>query len=192
MIAGKRRSTTSGANWAPKPWSITGKHHYWDLYEGPAADFIEILLVFSWCFRLGSGVAQNVVKAGLRCIVSNQDKWYLDHLDATWQGFYSNEPLTNITNHKEQALVLGGEVCAWAEHIDGSDIEATVWPRAAAAAGNIPSSDRISYSTLSEPYLFLESVAAMCMLRIKIYARLRKYSKQEHEIGHSWSSYFIL
>lgn len=76
-----------------------------------------------------------MVKAGLRCIVSNQDKWYLDHLDATWQGFYSNEPLTNITNPKEQALVLGGEVCAWAEHIDGSDIEATVWPRAAAAAG---------------------------------------------------------
>lgn len=86
--------------------------------------------------RLGSGVAQNVVKAGLRCIVSNQESWYLDHLDALWQGFYSNEPLTNITDPKQQALVLGGEVCAWAEHIDTSDIEQTIWPRAAAAAGN--------------------------------------------------------
>ena len=69
--------------------------------------------------------------------MSNQDKWYLDHLDAFWQGVYSNEPLTNITDPKEQALVLGGEVCAWAEHIDASDIEQTIWPRAAAAAGNL-------------------------------------------------------
>ncbi|KAK6156436.1 hypothetical protein DH2020_010684 [Rehmannia glutinosa] len=88
-------------------------------------------VVHNW---LGSGVAQRVVEAGLRCIVSNQDKWYLDHLDALWQGFYSNEPLTNITNPKQQALVLGGEVCMWGEHVDASDIEQTIWPRAAAAA----------------------------------------------------------
>ncbi|CAI9090774.1 OLC1v1025611C1 [Oldenlandia corymbosa var. corymbosa] len=88
-------------------------------------------VVHNW---LGGGVAQKVVAAGLRCIVSNQDKWYLDHLDATWQGFYSNEPLTNITIPAQQALVLGGEVCMWGEHIDGSDIEQTIWPRAAAAA----------------------------------------------------------
>ncbi|CAH9074260.1 unnamed protein product [Cuscuta europaea] len=88
-------------------------------------------VVHNW---LGGGVAQQVVAAGLRCIVSNQDKWYLDHLDATWQGFYMNEPLANITDIKQQALVLGGEVCMWGEHIDGSDIEQTIWPRAAAAA----------------------------------------------------------
>ncbi|KAL0402584.1 UNVERIFIED_CONTAM: Beta-hexosaminidase 3 [Sesamum latifolium] len=87
--------------------------------------------IINW---LGGGVAQQVVKAGLRCIVSNQDKWYLDHLDALSQDFYTNEPLTNITDPRQQALVLGGEVCAWAEHIDASDIEQTIWPRAAAAA----------------------------------------------------------
>ena len=47
-----------------------------------------------------------------------------------------NEPLTNITNPKQQKLVIGGEVCMWGEHIDASDIEQTIWPRAAAAAGN--------------------------------------------------------
>ncbi|KAJ3678126.1 hypothetical protein LUZ60_001929 [Juncus effusus] len=88
-------------------------------------------VVHNW---LGGGVAQKVVQAGLRCIVSNQDKWYLDHLDATWQDFYMNEPLTNISNPYQQKLVLGGEVCMWAEHIDTSDIEQTIWPRAAAAA----------------------------------------------------------
>ncbi|KVI09559.1 Beta-hexosaminidase subunit alpha/beta [Cynara cardunculus var. scolymus] len=83
---------------------------------------------------LGSGVAERVVAAGLRCIVSNQDAWYLDHLSTTWQEFYTNEPLTNITNPTQQKLVIGGEVCMWGEHIDGSDIEQTIWPRAAAAA----------------------------------------------------------
>ncbi|KAK6232061.1 hypothetical protein SCA6_002134 [Theobroma cacao] len=88
-------------------------------------------VVHNW---LGGGVAQQVVASGLRCIVSNQDKWYLDHLDTTWQEFYANEPLTNITNLKQQKLVIGGEVCMWGERIDGSDIEQTIWPRAAAAA----------------------------------------------------------
>lgn len=88
-------------------------------------------VVHNW---LGGGVAERVVAAGLRCIVSNQDKWYLDHLDAKWDGFYVNEPLANISKPEQQALVLGGEVCMWGEHIDASDIEQTIWPRAAAAA----------------------------------------------------------
>ncbi|OAY73924.1 Beta-hexosaminidase 3, partial [Ananas comosus] len=88
-------------------------------------------VVHNW---LGGGVAQRVVAAGLRCIVSNQDKWYLDHLDAKWEGFYMNEPLTNISKPEQQKLVIGGEVCMWGEHIDASDIEQTIWPRAAAAA----------------------------------------------------------
>ncbi|KAI7742824.1 hypothetical protein M8C21_005664 [Ambrosia artemisiifolia] len=88
-------------------------------------------VVHNW---LGGGVAEQVVKAGLRCIVSNQDKWYLDHLNTDWQTFYMNEPLENITKPEQQKLVIGGEVCAWAEHIDVSDIEQTIWPRAAAAA----------------------------------------------------------
>ncbi|XP_058183166.1 beta-hexosaminidase 3-like isoform X1 [Rhododendron vialii] len=88
-------------------------------------------VVHNW---LGGGVAKRVVAAGLRCIVSNQDKWYLDHLDTSWSEFYSNEPLTNITNPKQQELVIGGEVCMWGETVDSSDIEQTIWPRAAAAA----------------------------------------------------------
>ncbi|GAB4855922.1 hypothetical protein Ancab_024562 [Ancistrocladus abbreviatus] len=71
------------------------------------------------------GVPECAVVAGLRCIVSNQDKWYLDHLDSTWDQFYMNEPLTNITQPKQQAL---------GEHIDASDIQQTIWPQAAAAA----------------------------------------------------------
>ncbi|KAI3923500.1 hypothetical protein MKW92_028357 [Papaver armeniacum] len=91
-------------------------------------------VVHNWLDRVGGGLVQNAVSEGLRCIVSNQENWYLDHLDATWQQFYMNEPLTNITNPEHQKLVLGGEVCMWGETIDASDIEQTIWPRAAAAA----------------------------------------------------------
>ena len=89
---------------------------------------------FNAC-RLQSGIVPKVVKSGFKCIVSSQDVWYLDLLDVTWPEFYMNEPLTNITDDNEQNLVLGGEVCMWGETVDPSDIEQTIWPRAAAAAG---------------------------------------------------------
>ncbi|KAI3908166.1 hypothetical protein MKW98_029467 [Papaver atlanticum] len=91
-------------------------------------------VVHNWLDRVGGGLVQKAVAEGLRCIVSNQENWYLDHLDATWKQFYMNEPFTNITNPEHQKLVLGGEVCMWGETIDTSDIEQTIWPRAAAAA----------------------------------------------------------
>lgn len=88
-------------------------------------------IVHNW---IGPGVAPKVVERGLRCIVSNQDSWYLDHLQTTWEEFYLNEPLVNITNPEQQKLLIGGEVCMWGETVDASDIEQTIWPRAAAAA----------------------------------------------------------
>jgi hexosaminidase len=67
--------------------------------------------------------------------MSNQGVWYLDHLDVPWQDFYTSEPLAGINNTAQQKLVLGGEVCMWGETADTSDVQQTIWPRAAAAAG---------------------------------------------------------
>jgi len=75
-----------------------------------------------------------VVAAGYRAILSNNDLWYLDHLDLTWEQFYNNDPYANITDPAQQRLILGGEVCMWGETADASDIQQTIWPRAAAAA----------------------------------------------------------
>ncbi|XP_022680619.1 beta-hexosaminidase 3 isoform X1 [Setaria italica] len=88
-------------------------------------------VVHNW---LGGTVAEKAVAAGLRCILSKQESWYLDHLDAPWEGFYMNEPLANIYKPEQQRLILGGEVCMWGEQVDASDIQQTIWPRAAAAA----------------------------------------------------------
>ncbi|KAK3028813.1 hypothetical protein RJ639_038640 [Escallonia herrerae] len=60
--------------------------------------------------------------------------WYLDHIDVPWDSLYNAEPLEGINDASEQELVLGGEVCMWSEVIDASNVQQTIWPRAAAAA----------------------------------------------------------
>lgn len=85
--------------------------------------------------RLGPGVCPQAVAKGFRCIMSNQGVWYLDHLDVPWENFYNTEPLEGINNITQQKLVLGGEVCMWGEAVDTSNVQQTIWPRAAAAAG---------------------------------------------------------
>ena len=52
-----------------------------------------------------------------------------------WNETYYAEPLEGIKDASEQRLVLGGEVCMWSETADTSDVQQTIWPRAAAAAG---------------------------------------------------------
>ncbi|EFJ16117.1 hypothetical protein SELMODRAFT_422155 [Selaginella moellendorffii] len=83
---------------------------------------------------LGSAIAPSVVKSGLKCIISEQASWYLDHFEVTWEQFYNKEPYDSITDGREQQLILGGEVCMWGEKVDGSNIHQIIWPRAAAAA----------------------------------------------------------
>lgn len=66
-------------------------------------------------------------------IISTKDAWYLDHgfwgstTYHNWQVVYNNR----LLQHKN---VLGGEVCMWGELVDGSSVDAKVWPRTAAAA----------------------------------------------------------
>eukprot|EP01137_Pigoraptor_chileana_P027501 Opistho-2@10194 len=75
-----------------------------------------------------------VVAAGYHGILSDSQHWYLDALDVTWQKMYANEPLDEISDPAQQALVVGGEACMWGETVDAGDLMATTWPRAAAVA----------------------------------------------------------
>ncbi|KAB5538865.1 hypothetical protein DKX38_016398 [Salix brachista] len=109
--------------WTPVNWEET--------FNTFASNLNPRTIVHNW---LGGGVCAKAVAKGFRCIFSNQGFWYLDHLDVPWYEVYKAEPLEGINDTSMQELVLGGEVCMWAERSDTSVVQQTIWPRAAAAA----------------------------------------------------------
>ncbi|CAE7675787.1 hexb1 [Symbiodinium microadriaticum] len=72
---------------------------------------------------------------------------------------YAMDPQFNISSDKAH-LVLGGEGCMWGETVDPSDMEATVWPRAAAIAERLWSAPGVNSTEAAEPRL----LAFRCML----------------------------
>lgn len=64
--------------------------------------------------------------------------WYLDNTDVAWKQCYEKDPCEGVLESTDPSLceahVLGGHGEMWGEHVDGSDLEATVWPRLAAIA----------------------------------------------------------
>ncbi|KAL8232008.1 hypothetical protein R6Q57_001786 [Mikania cordata] len=119
----KAQEIAISKNWTPVNWEET--------FNTFAEKLNPNTVVHNW---LGPGVCPKAVAQGFKCIYSNQGVWYLDHLDVTWDEFYDAEPLEGITDSVEQKLVIGGEVCMWSETADPSNVQQTIWPRAAAAA----------------------------------------------------------
>lgn len=74
---------------------------------------------------------QSIVQAGFPVIAAPSDVWYLDHADNTWSVMYNYDPVTGLSE-SEASLIIGGEVAMWGEHVDESNIESIVYPRAAA------------------------------------------------------------
>ncbi|KAK4279455.1 hypothetical protein QN277_011237 [Acacia crassicarpa] len=119
----KAQNIALSKNWTPVNWEETFNTFPSKLHPQT--------VVHNW---LGPGVCPKAVAKGFRCIFSNQGVWYLDHLDVPWESVYTAEPLEGIRDQSQQNLVIGGEVCMWAETADASDVQQTIWPRAAAAA----------------------------------------------------------
>ncbi|XP_027104544.2 beta-hexosaminidase 1-like [Coffea arabica] len=119
----KAQEIALSLNWTPVNWEET--------FNTFPSKLNPQTVVHNW---LGPGVCPKAVAKGFRCIFSNQGVWYLDHLDVPWNETYYAEPLEGIKDASEQRLVLGGEVCMWSETADTSDVQQTIWPRAAAAA----------------------------------------------------------
>ncbi|KAL0002993.1 hypothetical protein SO802_016774 [Lithocarpus litseifolius] len=119
----KAQEIAISKNWTPVNWEET--------FNTFAENLNPRTVVHNW---LGAGVCPKAVAKGFKCIFSNQGFWYLDHLDVPWNEVYTAEPLEGINDTSKQELVLGGEVCMWGETADTSDVQQTIWPRAAAAA----------------------------------------------------------
>ncbi|KAK8514866.1 hypothetical protein V6N12_001033 [Hibiscus sabdariffa] len=126
----KAQEIAISKNWTPVNWEET--------FNAFAKSLNPRTVVHNW---LGPGVCPKAVAKGFKCIFSNQNVWYLDHLDVSWDEVYYAEPLEGIGNKSKQELVIGGEVCMWGETVDTSNVQQTIWPRAAAAAERLWSTE---------------------------------------------------
>ncbi|GMI87075.1 beta-hexosaminidase 1 [Hibiscus trionum] len=126
----KAQEIAISKNWTPVNWEET--------FNAFAKSLNPQTVVHNW---LGPGVCLKAVEKGFKCIFSNQRVWYLDHLDVSWDEVYYAEPLEGISNVSKQELVIGGEVCMWGETVDTSNVQQTIWPRAAAAAERLWSTE---------------------------------------------------
>ncbi|XP_039023515.1 beta-hexosaminidase 1-like isoform X2 [Hibiscus syriacus] len=127
----KAQEIAISKSWTPVNWEET--------FNAFAKSLNPRTVVHNW---LGPGVCPKAVAKGFKCIFSNQRVWYLDHLDVSWEEVYHAEPLEGISNESKKELVIGGEVCMWGETVDTSNVQQTIWPRAAAAAERLWSTEK--------------------------------------------------
>jgi hexosaminidase len=111
----------------------------WDEILNP--DLPKSIAVQSW--RGQASLAESA-RLGYQGILSYG--YYLDHMK-TAAFHYQMDPLgkeaANLSE-KEQALIVGGEACMWAEFVNPDNIESRIWPRAAAIAERLWSPASIS------------------------------------------------
>ncbi|KAI0021021.1 glycoside hydrolase family 20 protein [Xylariomycetidae sp. FL0641] len=125
------------------------------------------VVVQSW---LGDEAIESLTANGHKVISSNYNYWYLDCGRGQWLNFgngdifdeyypfndwcdpyknwrlvYSYDPRGGLPAAQAE-LVLGGEVAAWSETIDEANLDAILWPRAA-AAGEVLWSGRVDPAT---------------------------------------------
>ncbi|KDE09594.1 hypothetical protein MVLG_00002 [Microbotryum lychnidis-dioicae p1A1 Lamole] len=103
-------------------------------------------IVMTW---ISANSVQSLVQEGYRVVHASSEYLYLDCGGGAWVGgttgnswcdpfkswqkIYSFDPYANITS-SQRRLIMGGETLLWSEQSDGSNLDPTTWPRAAAAA----------------------------------------------------------
>eukprot|EP00054_Salpingoeca_dolichothecata_P021475 m.137560 g.137560 ORF g.137560 m.137560 type:complete len:616 (-) comp23997_c0_seq8:64-1911(-) len=103
----------------------------------------------------------SVLNAGYRAILSDAEQWYLTgpHVALNWTVYYNNNPFYNLTD-AQRKLVIGGETCNWSETTDSANIEAEIFPRAAAAGERMWSPENINSTYAAAPRM----AAFRCLL----------------------------
>lgn len=100
----------------------------WDEILQP--DLPKDVVVQSW--RGAASLAAGA-KQGYQGILSAP--YYLDQIYPASQ-HYEADPLPSDSqlSPEQASLILGGEACQWAEHVDSGSIDSRIWPRLAAVA----------------------------------------------------------
>ncbi|MGB6339123.1 MAG: family 20 glycosylhydrolase, partial [Candidatus Aminicenantaceae bacterium] len=113
--------------------SIVKKHGKkmvgWDEIFHP--DLPQNVVVHSW---RGPKALAEIAKKGYMGILSNG--YYLDH-QLSAEEHYRVDPLggeASALSPDEQAFILGGEACMWAEFVNPETVDSRIWPRVAVVA----------------------------------------------------------
>lgn len=121
---------------------IVSKHHKtmvgWDEILGPGMP--ESIVIQSW---RGQDSLALAAQQGYRGILSSG--YYLDGMGRASQ-YYSVDPMSDADSKltpAQQKLILGGEVCMWAEFISDQSIDSRIWPRSAAIAERLWSAQQV-------------------------------------------------
>ena len=121
---------------------IVSKHHKmmvgWDEILGPGMP--ENIVIQSW--RGQDSLAQ-AAQQGYRGLLSSG--YYLDGMAPASQ-HYSVDPMSDADaklTAAQKKLILGGEVCMWAEFVSDETADSRIWPRAAAVAERLWSAQQV-------------------------------------------------
>ena len=137
--------------------------HFWDRVTQMVLDLGKIPMVWQGAFDgrirlrkevvvqtwqcwgnpiLGVRSMKRALRVGHRVIQSSC--WYLDW-DSRFIDFYEQNRMNSIDDNNNAALkdgggLMGGEMCAWSETMDESNLECRLWPRALSAGERLWSS----------------------------------------------------
>eukprot|EP00753_Platysulcus_tardus_P019726 PLAT7474.1.p1 GENE.PLAT7474.1~~PLAT7474.1.p1 ORF type:complete len:535 (+),score=242.67 PLAT7474.1:73-1605(+) len=95
-----------------------------------------------------------VLRAGYRALLAQC--WYLDMESWTWETFYNCEPTSLPSGNytpAQLANLKGGEIAAWAEHLNAINIFQQMFPRTSAAAERLWSPKHVTSTTDALPRL---------------------------------------
>ena len=85
--------------------------------------------------------------------------YYLDAMKSA-EEYYLADPLpsNSILTVEQRKIILGGEICMWAEHLNERSIDSRIWPRSAAIAERFWSAEEVKDSDDMYRRLAAESI----------------------------------
>ena len=132
-------------------------------------------------------IFQDATTAGFRCILSAG--WYISRISygEDWQNFYLLEPrsFNDTATPEQKALVLGGTVCMWGEHVDNSNILSRFWPRASAPAERLWAPEYLTDVKFMEPRI----EAHRCRMVYRGYPAEPTLSRGHCHVEYTWATH---